>query len=284
MSVTGRWFRAVRYGVRRETGVIDLDEVRELALRERPKLIWCGGTAIPRTIDFAGFAAIAEEVGAVLAADVAHIAGLIAGGAHPSPAATSTSSRPRLTRRCAGRAARCSCHATSTRRALDRAVFPGLQGGPHDHTTAAIAVALHEAAQPAFADYARAIVANAVALAHALIERGYDLVSGGTDNHLLLVDLTAQDVGGRAAAEALEQAGTRLQLQRRPVRSAPAAGPVGHPARHARDHHPRPHADHMADVARWIDEGVQAARREDAAALERVRGEVVELARAFPPA
>ncbi|WP_372518141.1 serine hydroxymethyltransferase [Solirubrobacter ginsenosidimutans] len=283
VSVTGRWFRAVRYGVRRETGVIDLDEVRELALRERPKLIWCGGTAIPRTIDFAGFAAIAEEVGAVLAADVAHIAGLIAGGAHPSPAGHADVIATTTHKTLRGPRGAMLMSGDKHARALDRAVFPGLQGGPHDHTTAAIAVALHEAAQPAFAEYARAIVANAVALADALIERGYDLVSGGTDNHLLLVDLTAQDVGGRAAAEALEQAALVCNYNTVPFDPRPPLDPsgirLGTPAITTRGLTP----DHMADLARWIDESVQAAGREDAAALQRIRGEVVELARAFPP-
>ena len=158
VSVTGKWFRAVRYGVRRDTGTVDLDEVRALALRERPKLIWCGGTAIPRTIDFAGFAQVASEVGAVLAADVAHVAGLIAGGVHPSPVghadviATTTHKTLR-----GPRGAMLMSPAVHAQ-AIDRAVFPGLQGGPHDHTTAAIAVALHEAAQPSFATYARAVV------------------------------------------------------------------------------------------------------------------------------
>ena len=283
VSVTGRWFRAVRYGVRRETGVIDLDEVRELALRERPKLIWCGGTAIPRTIDFAGFAAIAEEVGAVLAADVAHIAGLIAGGAHPSPAEHADVITTTTHKTLRGPRGAMLMSGATHARALDRAVFPGLQGGPHDHTTAAIAVALHEAAQPAFAAYAHAIVANAVALGHALIERGYDLVSGGTDNHLLLVDLTAQDVGGRAAAEALEQAALVCNYNTVPFDPRPPLDPsgirLGTPAITTRGLT----TDHMTDVARWIDEGVQAARRNDAAALQRIRDEVVELARAFPP-
>jgi glycine hydroxymethyltransferase len=283
VSVTGRWFRAVRYGVRRETGVIDLDEVRELALREQPKLIWCGGTAIPRTIDFAGFAAIADEVGAVLAADVAHIAGLIAGGAHPSPAAHADVITTTTHKTLRGPRGAMLLSGEEHARALDRAVFPGLQGGPHDHTTAAIAVALHEAAQPAFADYAHAIVANAVALAHALIERGYDLVSGGTDNHLLLVDLTAHDVGGRAAAEALEQAGLVCNYNTVPFDPRPPLDPsgirLGTPALTTRGLT----TNHMTDVARWIDEGVQAARREDAAALQRIRNEVIELARAFPP-
>jgi glycine hydroxymethyltransferase len=207
VSVTGKWFKAVRYGVRRDTGMIDLDAVRELALQERPKLIWCGGTAIPRTIDFAGFAQVASEVGAVLAADVAHIAGLVAGGAHPSPVGhadvISTTTHKTLRGPRGAMLMSPGAHA----QAIDRAVFPGLQGGPHDHTTAAIAVALHEAAQPSFATYARAVVDNASALADALLERGFDLVSGGTDNHLLLVDLTSKDIGGRRAAEALERAG-----------------------------------------------------------------------------
>ena len=203
VSVTGKWFRAVRYGVRRDTGTIDLDEVRELALRERPKLIWCGGTAIPRTIDFAGFARIAGEAGAVLAADVAHIAGLIAGGAHPSPVGHADVVATTTHKTLRGPRGAMLMSRAEHAPALDRAVFPGLQGGPHDHTTAAIAVALHEAAQPGFRDYARAIVANAVALADALLERGFDLVSGGTDNHLLLVDLTNRGhrraPGGRGA-------------------------------------------------------------------------------------
>jgi len=283
VSVTGRWFRAVRYGVRRDTGMVDLDEVRELALRERPKLIWCGGTAIPRTIDFAGFAAIAREAGAVLAADVAHIAGLIAGGAHPS--ATGHADVIATTTHKTLRGPRGAMLLTGAEhaRAIDRAVFPGLQGGPHDHTTAAIAVALHEAAQPAFAGYAHAIVANAVALGEALLERGYDLVSGGTDNHLLLVDLTAQGVGGRPAAEALEQAGLVCNYNAVPFDPRPPLDPsgirLGTPAVTTRGLT----TDHMGELARWIDEGVQAARREDCAALQRIRGEVRELARAFPP-
>lgn len=146
VSVTGRWFRAVRYGVDRDTGRIDLDEVRALALRERPKLIFCGGTAIPRTIDFAAFGEIAREVGAVLVADIAHLAGLIAGGAHPSPVGhaqvTTTTTHKTL------RGPRAAMIMTGAEHAdaIDRAVFPGLQGGPHDHTVAAVAVALHEAA------------------------------------------------------------------------------------------------------------------------------------------
>ncbi|MBE2320338.1 serine hydroxymethyltransferase [Solirubrobacter sp. CPCC 204708] len=280
VSVTGRWFRSVRYGVRRDTGVIDLDEVRALARRERAKLIWCGGTAIPRTIDFAGFAAIAQEVGAMLAADVAHIAGLIAGGAHPSPVGHADAIATTTHKTLRGPRGAMLLSGAEHASALDRAVFPGLQGGPHDHTTAAIAVALHEAAQPAFAEYAHAIVANAVALADALLERGYDLVSGGTDNHLLLVDLSATGVPGRAAAEALERAGLVCNYNAVPFDPRPPLDPsgirLGTPAITTRGLAP----DHMPELARWIDEGVRAR---DEATLERIRGEVLELARAFPP-
>src|SRR4051812_34935089 len=200
VSATGRWFNAVQYGVRKDTGRVDLDEVRELALAERPKLIFCGGTAIPRTIDFPAFAEIAREVDAVLVADIAHIAGLVAGGAHPSPVGhaqvISTTTHKTLRGPRGAMLMSTAAHAS----AIDKAVFPGLQGGPHNHTTAGIAVALHEAAQPAFRTYAAQIVANAGALAAALVERGFDLVSGGTDNHLILVDLTNREVGGKPAA------------------------------------------------------------------------------------
>jgi glycine hydroxymethyltransferase len=283
VSVTGKWFHAARYGVRRDTGVVDLDEVREIALRERPKLIWCGGTAVPRTIDFAGFAQVAREVDAVLAVDLAHIAGLVAGGAHPSPVGhvdvTATTTHKTLRGPRGAMILTGAEHAT----AIDRAVFPGLQGGPHDQTTAAIAVALHEAAQPSFAEYAHAIVANAKALADGLLERGFDLVSGGTDNHLLLVDLTSKAIGGRPAAEALERAGIVCNYNAIPFDTRKPMDPsgirLGTPAITTRGLG----TEHMRDVARWIDEGVDAARREDEQALERIRGEVLELARAFPP-
>src|SRR5881398_755264 len=178
VSITGKWLRPVQYGVSRETGTVDFDEVRRLAMEERPKLIFCGGTAVPRTIDFDRFAEIAEDVGAILVADIAHIAGLVAGGAHPSPAphAPVISTTTHKTLR-GPRGAMLMCREEHAA-AIDKAVFPGLQGGPHNHTTAAIAVALHEAAQPAFRDYAHQVVANARALAAALTERGFDLVSG----------------------------------------------------------------------------------------------------------
>src|SRR3984957_7918909 len=194
VSVTGQWFLRVQHGVRHDLGRVDLDEVRNLALKERPKIIFCGGTAIPRIIDFPAFAAIAAEAGAILVADIAHIAGLVAGGAHPSPvgyAPVITTTTHKTLRGPRGAMIMSDAEHAS---AVDRAVFPGLQGGPHNHTTAAIAIALHEAAEPEFRDYAHQVVKNAAALADALLARGYDLVSGGTDNHLILIDLTAKDI------------------------------------------------------------------------------------------
>src|SRR6202012_3419558 len=187
-SVSGKWFRSVQYGVRADTGRVDMDEVRDLALAERPKLIFCGGTAIPRTIDFPAFAEIAAEAGALLVADIAHIAGLIAGGAHPSPAGYGEVITTTTHKTLRGPRGAMILSDAEHAKDVDRAVFPGLQGGPHNQTTAAIAVALREAAEPRFRTYARQIVQNAQALAGALLSRGYDLVSGGTDNHLILMD------------------------------------------------------------------------------------------------
>jgi glycine hydroxymethyltransferase len=282
VSATGKWFRPVQYGVRRDTGRVDLDEVRALALKESPKLIFCGGTAIPRTIEFAAFAAIAREVGAVLVADIAHVAGLIAGGAHPSPVGhadvISTTTHKTL-RGPRGAMLMCAQEHASV---IDRAVFPGLQGGPHNHTTAAIAVALHEALRPDFADYAHQTVANAGALADALLERGFDLVSGGTDNHLILVDLTSKGVPGRVAAKALDRARITTNHNTVPYDPRKPFDPsglrLGTPAVTTRGMTER----EMEPIAHWIDAGVQAARRDDGAALERLAGEVGELAAAFP--
>ncbi len=240
VSATGKWFHPVHYGVDQATGRIDMNRVREIALAERPKMIFCGGTAIPRTIDFPAFAEIAREVDALLVADIAHIAGLIVGGAHPSPVgyANVISTTTHKTLR-GPRGAMLMCdeeYAT----AIDKAVFPGLQGGPHNHTTAGIAVALREAAQPSFRDYAHQIVANAKALAAALTEHGFDLVSGGTDNHLILIDLTNKGDQRQAGGEGTGRGRHRAELQHRAVRSAQAVEPVRHPARHAGAHHAGP--------------------------------------------
>jgi glycine hydroxymethyltransferase len=277
VSATGRWFRSVQYGVRRDTGLVDMDEVRELARRERPKLIFCGGTAIPRTIDFPAYAEIAREVGAVLVADIAHIAGLVAGGAHPSPVghAEVISTTTHKTLR-GPRGAMLLCDAAHAK-AIDKAVFPGLQGGPHNHTTAGIAVALHEAAQPPFAVYAAQVVANAKALAAALLERGFDLVSGGTDNHLILIDLTGKGIAGKPAAQALDRAGIETNYNTVPYDPRkpfdPSGVRLGTPALTTRGLT----EVQMPQVAAWIDEAVAAAVKDDEPTLDRIAAEVREL-------
>jgi glycine hydroxymethyltransferase len=282
VSVTGKWFHSVQYGVRRDTGRVDLDEVRALALKERPKLIFCGGTAIPRTIDFPAFAEIAREADSILVADIAHIAGLIVGGAHPSPVGhadvLSTTTHKTLRGPRGAMLMTTLEHAT----ALDRAVFPGLQGGPHNHTTAAIAVALGEALQPDFFEYAQRVVENAKALAARLLERGFDLVSGGTDNHLLLVDLTSKGVTGKVAAQVLDRARITLNYNTVPFDPRKPFDPsgirLGTPAVTTRGMT----ETEMEMIARWIDEGVDAAGRGDEGTIERIAAEVRELTAAFP--
>ncbi|MSP60017.1 MAG: serine hydroxymethyltransferase [Myxococcales bacterium] len=282
VSITGKFFKSVAYGVRKETGRVDLDEVRSLALEHRPKLLWCGGTAIPRTIDFAAFASIAREVGAVLVADIAHIAGLVAGGAHPSPAehadVISTTTHKTLRGPRGGMLMCRAAHAP----AIDKAVFPGLQGGPHNHTTAAIAVALREAGSDGFKAYAHQIVKNARALAEGLVARGYDLVSGGTDNHLLLVDLTRQNIPGKRAAKALDRAGLVLNYNTVPFDPRkpfdPSGVRLGTPAVTSRGMK----ESEMRHIARWLDEGIRAGASDDEGALVRIAGEVRELTRGFP--
>ncbi|MGW3330947.1 serine hydroxymethyltransferase [Streptomyces rubiginosohelvolus] len=282
VSATGRWFRGVRYGVRRDTGRIDLDEVRDLALAERPQLIFCGGTAVPRTIDFAGFAEIARETGAVLVADVAHIAGLIAGGAHPSPAGHADVVSTTTHKTLRGPRGAMLLSTAEHARAIDRAVFPGLQGGPHNQTTAAIAVALGEAATAGFCSYAHQVVANARALGEELAARGFDLVSGGTDNHVLLIDLTNKDVPGKTAAKALDRAGIVVNYNTVPYDPRKPFDPsgirIGTPALTSRG----VPASAMGTVATWITTAVDAARTGDEAAIRKVREEVKGLMDAHP--
>src|SRR5215469_1047292 len=282
VSVTGKWFRSVQYAVRADTGMIDFDEVRDLAMRERPKIIYCGGTAIPRTIDFPAFASVAADCGALLVADIAHIAGLIAGGAHPSPvgyAGVITTTTHKTLRGPRGAMIMCDAEQAS---AIDKAVFPGLQGGPHNHTTAAIAVALAEAAAPEFSGYAHQVVANSKALAAALTERGYTLVSGGTDNHLILIDLTAQEIAGKPAAKALDRAGIEVNYNTVPFDPRKPFDPsglrIGTPAITTRGLTP----EHMPQVAAWMDEAITAATKDDEAAIERIAGAVRELLAGFP--
>ncbi|WP_326555021.1 serine hydroxymethyltransferase [Micromonospora sp. NBC_01813] len=282
VSATGKWFNPVRYGVSRETGLIDLDEVRDLARRERPKVIFCGGTAVPRTIDFPAFAEIAREVGAILVADIAHIAGLVAGGAHPSPVGyadvITTTTHKTL------RGPRGAMIMTTEQYAapIDKAVFPGLQGGPHNHTTAGIAVALREASTDNFRRYAHQVVANARALAAALVERGFDLASGGTDNHLILADLTAKGVAGKPAAQALDRAGIELNYNTVPYDPRKPFDPSGIRLGTAALTTRGLTEEQMPQVAGWMDDAVTASIKDDDAALDRIAGEVADLLAGYP--
>ena len=284
VSVTGKWFRPVRYGVRRETGRVDMDEVRDLARRERPKLIFCGGTAVPRLIDFPAFAAIANEVGAVLVADIAHIAGLVAGGAHPSPVGHAPVITTTTHKSLRGPRGAVILSTAAHADAIDKAVFPGLQGGPHNHTTAAIAVALHEASQPAFRDYAHAVVANAKALADELRSCGFELVSGGTDNHLVLIDLTSKGVAGKPAAKALDRAGIVVNYNTVPEDPRPPFNPsgirIGTPAVTTRG---MTETD-MRTIARLIDRAVRAVATENESELDTIAREGAQLTAAYPMA
>ncbi|MET8143420.1 serine hydroxymethyltransferase [Sphaerisporangium sp. NPDC005288] len=284
VSATGKWFTPVRYGVRQDTGRIDMDEVRALALEHRPKLIFCGGTAIPRTIDFPAFAEVAREVGAVLAADIAHIAGLVAGGAHPSPVghADVISTTTHKTLR-GPRGAMLMATDDEHAKALNKAVFPGLQGGPHNHTTAAIAVALREASGEDFKTYAHQVVRNAKALAEELAGRGFELVSGGTDNHLILIDLTSKGVAGKPAAQALDRAGLETNYNTVPFDPRKPFDPsglrIGTPSITSRGMG----ESEMRQIGAWMDEVVTALAKGDAEeVIARVHGEVSELTAKFP--
>jgi glycine hydroxymethyltransferase len=206
-NMSGRWFKAVAYGVRRDNHRIDLDEVARLAREHRPKVIIAGGSAYPRVIDFRGFRAIADEVGAKLVVDMAHFAGLVAGGAHPSPfphAHVVTSTTHKTLR--GPRAGFILCNDEELAKKINAAVFPGLQGGPLMHVIAAKAVAFGEALRPSFKLYAKNVVANAKALAETIRSRGLDIISGGTDTHLMLVDLRPKRLTGKVAEAALGRA------------------------------------------------------------------------------
>ena len=200
VNVSGKWFNVVQYGVDKETQRLDMEAIRQLALEHKPKLIVCGFSAYPRTIDFAAFRAIADEVGAYLLADMAHIAGLVAAGVHPSPVphcdVVTTTTHKTLR---GPRGGLILCRDAEFAKKFDKAVFPGSQGGPLEHVIAAKAVAFGEALRPAFKAYSQQVVANAQALADRLMARGIDVVSGGTDNHVVLLDLRSIGMTGKVA-------------------------------------------------------------------------------------
>jgi glycine hydroxymethyltransferase len=207
VNFSGRMYDFVAYGVDDDTEMLDYEVIRDLAVRERPRMIIAGATAYPRTIDFTAFRAIADEVGALLLVDAAHIAGLVAGGAHPSPVPLADVVTFTTHKTLRGPRAGAILSRQDFATAIDKAVFPGLQGGPLMHVIAAKAVAFREASQPEFRQYATDVVTNAQALAEALAQEGFRIVSGGTDNHLMLVDLRPFGVTGKVAQEALDRAG-----------------------------------------------------------------------------
>ena len=280
VSITGTYFRAVQYGVRKDNHRIDLDEVRDLARKEKPKLLFAGGTAVPRTIEFAAYAEIAKEVGAIFVADIAHIAGLVAAGVHPSPVpvADVVSSTTHKTLR-GPRGGLLMCKADHAK-AIDRAVFPGLQGGPHNHTTAALAVALKEAATAEFKTYATQIIANAKTLAAAMMARGFGVITGGTDNHLILADLTNKNIAGKPAARALDEAGIVLNYNSIPFDPRKPFDPSGVRIGTAAVTSRGMREPEMERIAAWMDEVV--SHPEDAGVKSRIAGEIKEMCSKFP--
>jgi glycine hydroxymethyltransferase len=284
-NLSGKWFNAVAYGVRREDARIDFAEVEQLARSHRPKLIIAGGSAYPRIIDFARFRAIADEVGAYFMVDMAHFAGLVAGGAHPSPlphAHVVTTTTHKTLR--GPRGGMVLAEDEEIGRRINAAVFPGLQGGPLMHVIAAKAVALGEALRPSFADYAMAVVENAKALAATLAQAGLAIVSGGTDTHLMLVDLRPLGLTGRDAEASLERAGITCNkngIPFDPERPTVTSGVrLGSPAATTRGFG----AAEFRIIGELIVETLQGlARRGDNGAAEaRVREEVRALCGRFP--
>lgn len=280
VSITGKFFASRGYGVSPKDHRIDMAEVRALAKEHRPKILWCGTTAYPRILEFEKFREIADEVGAKLCADIAHIAGLVAAGVHPSPIGIAdivTTTAHKTLRGPRGGIIMCKAeHAKE----IDRAVFPGLQGGPHNHTTAGIAVAAKEAATPEFKRYAENVVSNAKVLAEELARRGFRLITGGTDNHLILIDLTPKNVTGKVAAQALDKAGIVSNYNSIPFDPRKPFDPsglrIGTPAITSRGMG----KDEMKRLAEWMDRVVGAPT--DQALLERIAGEVRELCKSFP--
>src|SRR5262245_1536330 len=286
VNVSGKWFKAVPYSVHRDDHRIDMDEVHKLAEQHRPKVIVAGGSAYPRIIDFKGFREIADSVGAKLMVDMAHFAGLVAGGVHPSPfphAHVVTSTTHKTLR--GPRGGFILTNDEELGKKINSAVFPGMQGGPLMHVIAAKAVAFGEALQPAFKAYARAVVENARALAAFLKENGFDIVSGGTDTHLMLVDLRPKKLTGKAASESLERAGITCNkngIPLDPEKPAATAGVrLGTPAVTTRGFGPAECRQLGKLITRVLD-GLAANAADNSAAEQAARKEVQELCRRFP--
>jgi glycine hydroxymethyltransferase len=280
LNLSGKMYKFVPYGVRKDTEYIDYDEIASLAAEHKPKMIVAGATAYPRRFDFERFAKIAETVGAILFVDMAHIAGLVAAGVHPSPVpfadfvATTTHKTLRGPR---GGLVLCR---EKWAKDLDRITFPGTQGGPLMHTIAAKAVCLKEAMEPSFIEYQQQVVVNAHALADGIARRGYRIISGGTDNHLLLVDLYSRGITGKEAQASLDRAGITVNKNSIPFDPTPpmTGGGIrlGSPAVATRGMG----GPEMERIAGWIAEIL--AHLGDAATEQRIRGEVADLCAAFP--
>lgn len=280
VNFSGKLYNIVPYGVDRSTERIDFAEVERLAVEHKPKMIVCGGSAYPREIDAEQFRAIADKVGALLFFDIAHIAGLIAGKCHKDPVPFChflTSTTHKTLRGPRGGMILCTEEYGKT---IDKSIFPGIQGGPLMHVIAAKAVAFKEALEPSFAEYQRKIVSNAKALAEELLSLDYHLVSGGTDNHLILMNLTDTGVTGRAAEAALEQAGITVNKNAVPFDTqspfVTSGIRIGTPAATTRGFG----RDDMKQFARWIDRAVKNVENERE--LENIRAEVLELCAKHP--
>ena len=280
LNFSGKYFNVVSYGVKKDDHRIDFDDMAKKAREHKPKLIIAGASAYPRTLDFTKFAEISNEVGALLMVDMAHIAGLVAAKLHPDPvphAAFVTSTSHKTLR--GPRAGFILCKQEWADK-VNSAVFPGVQGGPLMHVIAAKAVAFGEALQPSFVQYQKQVLANAKVLAEELLRAGFPIVSGGTDNHLMLVDVTAKGATGKQAEHALDAAGITVNKNmipfdpRKPL--DPSGVRLGTPALTTRGMK----EPEMKRIAGWI--GEVLANREDAAALARVRAAVLEMCRAFP--
>jgi len=280
LSFSGKTYHIASYGVTRETETLDYDEMEAIAVREQPRLIIGGGSAYPRTIDFARMRQIADKVGALYLVDMAHFAGLVAGGVHPSPVphAHIVTTTTHKTLRGPRSGMILSNHEFAA--AIDRSVFPGCQGGPLVHVVAAKAVCFLEALQPSFKEYAAQIVANAKVLAQVLADDGYRIISGGTDTHLMLVDVFSKGMFGSEAEKALGLAGITVNKNAIPFDTNPPMKPsgirLGTPALTTRG---MKEAE-MRQIAHWIARALE--QRNDLAALKKIRGEVFELCEQFP--
>jgi len=280
LNFSGKTYRIVPYGVTKEAEVIDYDDLEKLAEKERPKLIIGGGSAYPRIIDFARMRQIADKVGALYLVDMAHFAGLVAGGVHPSPvphAQIVTSTTHKTLR---GPRAGMILSKQEFAAAIDKAVFPGMQGGPLVHIIAAKAVCFQEAMQPDFRDYARQIVANAKVLADTLAAEGFRIISGGTDTHLMLVDVFSKGMLGSEAEKALGEAAITVNKNAIPFDTNPPLKPsgirIGTPALTTRGMK----EVEMRQIGRWISEALH--HRTDAVVLKKIRKQVLDLAETFP--